>query len=475
MSGEQRTCHQVFKLSPYEDFKNNNPERVPGTCTWVLQHPKYIQWLESQKDDLLWISADPGCGKSVLSRSLVDKELHSTDSLSTCYFFFKDNEQQDRLAIALCALLHQLFNEQPQLLKHAMATHEKNGDKLQDEVNELWRILISAATDPDSHNVICVLDALDECCERDRQILLSFLSKFYSESSQISQKSFLKFLVTSRPYDDIESGFQKIPSNLPTIRLSGEKENDKIHKEIDLVIRQRVAELAMHNRLSPPRATEIEKWLLQMQHRTYLWLRFAIKSIEEKYKNTLRPNSESIESLQLPASIDDAYEKKLGNIKPENKETATTILHIIVGARRPLTTAEMAIALGLATKPNAQSYTEARIDKDHLEELVRRLCGLFVFINHSRIYLIHQTAKEFLIQKDSQQGSDCWKHCITLNDSETIMANICVNYLLLGELDLIRFKEVREEKFGQKRLEVQRVTDEEYRDVEALLAYASEH
>jgi len=96
--------------------------------------------------------------------------------------------------------------------------------------------------------VICVLDALDECRGYDRHKLLRFLSDFYGKSS--SQGSSLKFLVTSRPYDDIESGFHEwIPTNLPTIRLSGEKENDKIHKEIDLVIQERVAKLASKNRL----------------------------------------------------------------------------------------------------------------------------------------------------------------------------------------------------------------------------------
>jgi len=123
---------QVIKLSKYVEFKDNNPERVPGTCIWVLESPKDKQLLESQKDDLLWISAEPGCGKSVLSRSFIENELQSTDSYSVCYFFFKDNEQQDRLAIALCALLHQLFSAQPHLLKHAIPAWEENGEKLRD-------------------------------------------------------------------------------------------------------------------------------------------------------------------------------------------------------------------------------------------------------------------------------------------------------------------------------------------------------
>ncbi|KAK2779620.1 Vegetative incompatibility protein HET-E-1-like protein 16 [Colletotrichum kahawae] len=139
-SAEEAKCHQSFKTSQYEKFKNINPDRVEGTCKWVLEHPHFQQWLESSRDDLLWISADPGCGKSVLARSLVEKELSAkaAHNRTVCYFFFKDNEEQNRVAIALCALLHQLFGSQPQLLRHAMDAYYKNGDNLQNEVAELW-------------------------------------------------------------------------------------------------------------------------------------------------------------------------------------------------------------------------------------------------------------------------------------------------------------------------------------------------
>lgn len=79
----------------------NQNERPVHVCGFFVMK-NFKSELENQNDDLLWISADPGCGKSVLSRFLVDDELHSKGR-SICYFFFKDNEQQDRLATApLC-------------------------------------------------------------------------------------------------------------------------------------------------------------------------------------------------------------------------------------------------------------------------------------------------------------------------------------------------------------------------------------
>lgn len=47
------------------------------------------------------------------------KSFGATDTHSVCYFFFKDNEEQDSIAIALCAILHNLFSCRPELIRHA--------------------------------------------------------------------------------------------------------------------------------------------------------------------------------------------------------------------------------------------------------------------------------------------------------------------------------------------------------------------
>ncbi|MFL5624841.1 MAG: hypothetical protein ACJ788_04520, partial [Ktedonobacteraceae bacterium] len=167
----------------------------------MLSHPQYLQWYTKSHDDLLWISADPGCGKSVLAKSLVDNELQSTDTHTVCYFFFKDNEEQDNLATALCALLHQLFSHQPRLIQYAIPAWEKTGDKLQKEAQELWRRLLVAARDDEAHDVTRVLDALDECQLSDLRRLIDLLARFYthiSPSSSTMRRGRLKFLVTSR-------------------------------------------------------------------------------------------------------------------------------------------------------------------------------------------------------------------------------------------------------------------------------------
>ena len=473
--GEQSDqCLRVFKTSTYELFKDLNPDRAEGTCQWVLCHPRFLHWHSNTCNDLLWISADPGCGKSVLTKSLVDNELRHTNTHTICYFFFKDNEEQDNLATALCALLHQLFTKQSQLIRHAASAWEKNGNMITREIPELWRILLTAGMDPEAKDVTCVLDALDECRPSDRKILIAMLSNFYAQTSAAEatkrSSSRFKILVTSRPYDDIEIDFLRGLENLPTIRLRGEDENDQISSEIDTVIRMRVDRLARDLLLDDQTKGKLETKLLEMEHHTYLWLHLATESVYDTYRHSLRPEHASI-SL-LPSSVEDAYEKILNRVSEGQKDMVKKILLIIVGARRPLTIDEMAIALGIAISTEPKSLSKVQLDTMRLKARIRDWCGLFVFINHERIYLIHQTAKEFLVcTGESVLPLFGWSQCLHALEVEKEMAQICTEYLLLGEVVSLAPRPLHKLEEGHYR----RVSDVCIRALDPFLVYAAQY
>lgn len=430
LTKEQKCC-QTFKTSSYEDFKDRNPSRVPGTCQWVLNHPQFREWRSSLQSTLLWISADPGCGKSVLSKALVDDDLCGDGSSTVCYFFFKDNEEQDNLATALCALLHQLFSRQPHLLRHAIPAWERNGIKLRDEVQEMWRILKASASDPEAGSVICVMDALDECKDMDRRILIQLLCDLQQNTLKRCLRGGLKVLVTSRPYDSVQRWFEQATSKWPNIRLRGEDENDQIHQEINLVIGQRVQELTREFFLPSSVCEKIHKKLLNMQNRTYLWLHLAIEEVRATCRDSIYPDD--IEVVSLPTSVEDAYERILCKIEHRQRNFARQVLLIIVAARRPLTIQDMAFALSAARASERKESFLNQIEPARLERLIPEQCGLFVFINHSQLFLIHQTAKEFLVAQgsDSKLTPSLWKSCLEESRTEYEMANICVTYLHL--------------------------------------------
>jgi hypothetical protein len=151
--------------SPYRDRKDRNPERIPGTCEWFVAHELFRDWHESKSSTMLWVSADPGCGKSVLVKYLVDSILVTAESRTMCYFFFKDDFEDQRSAVsALCCILHQIFKQKRILLsENIFEQFEIEGEKLTSSFSELWAILLSAVNDKNAGEIICLLDAIDKC------------------------------------------------------------------------------------------------------------------------------------------------------------------------------------------------------------------------------------------------------------------------------------------------------------------------
>lgn len=286
-------CHRLFRTSSYERHKDRNHDPVAGTCVWFLRHPNYTSWRDDSAQSLLWVSADPGCGKSVLSKFLADNELRTTEARTTCYFFFKDDDEEQKTATnALCAILHQLLNQKPDLIKHCMEPFERNGDALKSNIDMLWRILETVSRDPQAGEIICILDALDECGDSQ---LRSLLRKICAFCETCSKDIALKFLVTSRPLQHIEYQFSDLSQKIPEIRLAGEEDTDQIQREIDLVIDYKLNKLQQ----SWPDDREITNALREefdkVEHRTYLWLTLIFDLIhqnpqlsdEKRQKNAL--------------------------------------------------------------------------------------------------------------------------------------------------------------------------------------------
>jgi ankyrin repeat domain-containing protein 50 len=215
---------------------------MQGTCEWFVAHDLFQGWQESGSARMLWVSADPGCGKSVLAKYLVDSVLPTTQS-RTRYFFFKDDFEDQRTVVnALCCILCQLFMQNRILLSKAILERfEVNGDTFTSSFGILWNTLLSAAEDKNAGEIVCLLDAIDEC-EDHGSLLVQSLCKLYRTGRNFN----LKFLLTSRPYSEIRQDFQPLDiPGLPVIHLSGESdvELEKISREIDIFIKVRVHEI----------------------------------------------------------------------------------------------------------------------------------------------------------------------------------------------------------------------------------------
>ncbi|KAL6399326.1 hypothetical protein AUP68_17872 [Ilyonectria robusta] len=442
ISGDERKTKLLGRLftSPYEDRKNRNPPRVQGTCEWFTSHPHFRRWQEKEDSAFLWVSADPGCGKSVLARYLVDEALQSTTAPKTiCYFFFKgDFEDQRSPESALCCIIRQIFIQRPELLTEAIVkVFEEGGETIFNSFSSLWDTLIRTTSEHSPGEIVCILDALDECEYIGRRVLMKALNTLYITGAR---KFGLRFLVTSRPYANIEKEFQTLKKECPTIHLSGEHETvvDQISTEIDLFIKQRVKELGAEIQLQVEEVKMVEEELTANANRTYLWVYLIFDAINESLHFTRNGLATTIHNL--PKSVNEAYHNILS--KSRNVDTTRKILHIIAAAERPLSLQEMAVALALQESHRSHSDLDLELEaEDRFKKRIRDVCGLFVSIVDSKVYLLHQTAREFLIQTTPPDAfGDVslalqWQNSFSPMESNRILSEVCIRYLSLTEFE----------------------------------------
>ncbi|KAI0138000.1 hypothetical protein F4776DRAFT_670644 [Hypoxylon sp. NC0597] len=421
------------KSSPKDSIPPTNQERIQGTCEWFTSHQLFLQWKDSKDSTLLWVSADPGCGKSVLAKHLVDNVLLTTNTRATCYFFFKDElEDQRNLESAMRCILHQVFVQRPDLLTDDVVLRFSEDGQLFASFAGLWDIHVSVAGHKVAREIICILDALDECEEGSRARLANAIKSLYGNEER---KFSLKLLLTSRPYGYIQREFQTLKDRWPKLHLNGsdQAEVDKISISFDIVIRAKVKEISPRLKLK-----DEMKWLLQYEftrstHRTYLWFYLVFDAINESMEITKGDLQANIR--KIPTTVEATYKKILS--KSTNQTKARRLLHIVVAAHRPLFLQEMATALAIKEEHTCHSQLELEPD-NHFRNTVRELCRLFVTIADSKIYLLHQTARDFLIYKSSSNLPDTliWKNSLHFEQSHTILADICMQLLLFPDIEV---------------------------------------
>jgi ankyrin repeat protein/nucleoside-triphosphatase THEP1 len=449
LSNRERNCLHLFRLTKsvedatYEWYKGRVEQRVEGTCNWFLGHDHFQEWIRQESGPLL-VSADPGCGKSVLAKYLIDHVL--PDSATVCYFFFKDLDQ-NTVRQALCALLHQIFSKKPALIKHAMRQYESDGKELVNSTESLWKILGDAVIDEQAGPIIIVLDALDECAELEFENLMRNIERLMHSNE--SSRSKLRFLFTSRPYEQIVAKFRGLLKAFPRIHIPGEEESEAISQEVNHVIKYRTEKMAEEEGLTNDVKDDLANHLISIEHRTYLWVYLVFDFLKtEGFKKTRKGIIEA--TGFLPRSVNQAYEKILTKCKDQPK--VQKAISIILAANRPLTLSELNVAMEIDGKTLSIHDLDLEREEDFKARL-RSWCGLFVSIYRGNVYFLHQTAREFLLQ-DLPQSTEIpqgvqWQHSIAIEDAHAVLGECCVRFLSFIDEDPEFFTDTDDQRDSQ--------------------------
>jgi Cdc6-like AAA superfamily ATPase len=218
---------------PSTNYHKALKQRHASTGTWLLESEAFTHWKQSSHS-FLWLHGIPGCGKTVLSTSVIEELQRQSKADTYCsnvvYFYFDFNEKTkqtvDNMARSLISQCSRHAKVAQQQLDDLFGRHE-NGKK-QPSTESLLAAL--QATLQKSGCVQIVLDALDECTTR-KELLLWIRELFPLRIANI------QLFATSRREHDIQSNLTQWANAREMLSIQGELVNEDIRSYVEFRVK----------------------------------------------------------------------------------------------------------------------------------------------------------------------------------------------------------------------------------------------
>jgi hypothetical protein len=380
-------CLADLRLTDPRDDKKRIEETKGGLLKdayrWILDNPDFRQWRDNPQNQLLWVRADPGKGKTMLLCGIIDELQDSMGARGLLsYFFCQATDSRIRSAVAvLRGLLYLLVNQQPSLISHVRKKYDHAGKTLFEDVNAwvaLTDIFTSILQDPSLKSTYLIVDALDECIT-DLPKLLDFIAKKSSTSPRI------KWLVSSRNWQDIERRLDKVG---PKGRLSLELNAHSVSSAVDLFIQHKVLQLAESNTYDDKTRDAVLDHLSSNANDTFLWVALVCQSLDGVPRRNVMKKLNA-----FPPGLDSLYERMMQQInKSDDASLCKQILALVAVVYQPATLDELPTLV--------EQLEDVADDPKSIQEIIG-LCGSFLTLQKGTVYFVHQSAKDFLFAEAS--------------------------------------------------------------------------
>jgi hypothetical protein len=294
-----------------QGFDDARKLRSATTGNWFLNGTTFKDWMSAPKS-VLWLHGIPGSGKTVLSSSIIETLINTTDGSDqavTLQFFF-DFRTHDRQAHDhfLRSLLAQLQISTPEILESIRSLHTRYKDKSHyPGEKELLETLHRTLTD--FGRTFIVIDAIDECEARHR--LIEVIEEIVSWNLEQ-----LHLLATSRREPDIEAFFTRISSHECHMDLATVNDDIRWHVQESIKMDPRL------KRWPAEIQDEIGVTVASKAGGMFRWADCQLQTL--KKCKTIKGLRKAFQSL--PETMDETYARILENIDPEFAQETHTML-----------------------------------------------------------------------------------------------------------------------------------------------------
>ncbi|KAF2791757.1 ankyrin [Melanomma pulvis-pyrius CBS 109.77] len=378
--------------------------RQADTGLWFLGSPEFTEWV-SGSSKTLFCPGIPGAGKTMMAAIAVD-HLHNavqTPDVGIAYLYCNYKRQAEQTtANMLAAILKQLVQDRPSIaqpLSNLYDLHQVRRTRLSlmETLTALQSVLANYS------KVYVVIDALDECPERD-----GTRSQLLRHCRNLQGQTDLRLMATSRHISDIVEEFKDMPQ--VEVRAS--------NADVKRYVVGRIDELPKFVRRDGDLQELIQNKIVEMVDGMFLLARLHVDSLVDK-----RTKTKVISALNNlskgSGALDDAYSEAIVRIDgqlQDDRILAKKVLSWISYAQRPLTTGELCQALAVESG-------DEELDLDNIldvEAILSVCAGLVTVDEESQVIgLVHYTTQDYL-----EGVREKWNP-----DAQYDIASTCLTYL----------------------------------------------
>uniref|UniRef100_A0A0B7JWZ5 NACHT domain-containing protein n=1 Tax=Bionectria ochroleuca TaxID=29856 RepID=A0A0B7JWZ5_BIOOC len=379
-------------LRPSDPSTNVNHARKlrhPGTGAWLLDKHFFRSWCAGSSRHL-WLHGLAGCGKTVLSTTVLDHLAQINHRLLLCFYFdFSDIEKQT-VDSMLRSLAFQMYQYGGAFLGHLDALFRNHRDgRSQPSTDTLGQVVLRMLTE--SHDLYIILDALDESTTRNE--LLQWIQDIASRI----ELHHIHLLCTSRPEPEFQRNLPELIGQENCVLLDKKAVNADVRAHVTWQLAERWE--FKTKCLSGDLIELIQCKVGDGADGMFRWAACQLDSLAA----CSSPNEMKKALRCLPKDLTETYERMLQSIQNSKRTSAIRLLQFLVHSQRPLTVLEAIEVIA----------TEIQIDSQHFdignrvfdENEVLKFCPGLVSIveanqffgtTEKELHLAHFSVKEFL-------------------------------------------------------------------------------
>ncbi|CAG7554296.1 unnamed protein product [Fusarium equiseti] len=391
--GSQLLCDKIKSwLCPPDPSTNINYAkklRHEGTGAWLLKKPFFQLW-HSGCNRHIWLYGLAGCGKTVLSATILDYLSERHDGLLLRFYFDFSDARKQRVSGMLRSLAFQMYERGPVFRRHLNALfHDHHDGQDQPPTKTLSEVIRKMLME--GKNVCVVLDALDESTTRDQ------LLRWIQDITFDPELHHVRLLCTSRPESDLHQGLPDCIGQENCFSVDRQALNEDIRAYV--VWQLTGGEGFKKRKLSEDLVELIESKVGKGSDGMFRWAACQMDNLAKC--PTAKKMREELENL--PENLTKTYERMLQSIPKNLRNSATRLLQFLVHSEQPLTLQEAkeVIATNIDVNPPFFDADDRVFEESLVLQYAPGLISIVEVTIHrdtvkKELHLAHFSVKEFL-------------------------------------------------------------------------------